>query len=237
VAGVTAAVLFGSFAPLHSTWMASGAPGAAGGPPPQAPVPWSAAPLGSPSGAPVPQGSLPGPLQGPPWRPGERPASPRPRRPEPGPRTSRDTGVSQEARTRTGASAGQGAAAGVHTGKGKGASGSSSPPPGQARRAPKVVVRYLVDRQWPGGFQAQVQVINNGTQPIADWQVVVALPADTVTSVQNASGFVSNHILLLSPASAAQVVPPGGGTLDVFFVASGTETVPAACAFNRTTCG
>src|SRR5712691_5543535 len=46
VAGVTAAAIFGSFAPLHSTWMAGGAPGAAGGPAPQTPVPWSAAPLG-----------------------------------------------------------------------------------------------------------------------------------------------------------------------------------------------
>jgi hypothetical protein len=57
-----------------------------------------------------------------------------------------------------------------------------------------------------------------------------------VTSLANASGYVSNHILLLRPASAAQVVPPGG-TLDVFFVASGAETVPAACAFDRTLCG
>jgi hypothetical protein len=32
-----------------------------------------------------------------------------------------------------------------------------------------VVVRYLVDRQWPGGFQGRVQVVNNGAQPIADW--------------------------------------------------------------------
>ena len=36
--GVTAAVLFGTFAPLHSTWMPSGGSGAAGGPPPQTPA-------------------------------------------------------------------------------------------------------------------------------------------------------------------------------------------------------
>src|SRR5436190_1011455 len=49
-AGITAAALFGTFAPLHSTWMPSGGPGPAGGRPPQTPAPWSAAPLGIRSG-------------------------------------------------------------------------------------------------------------------------------------------------------------------------------------------
>ena len=95
-----------------------------------------------------------------------------------------------------------------------------------------MVVRYLVDSQGFGGFQGQVQVVNDGTQPIAGWQIVIALPDDTMTAVQNAGGFVSNGILLLQPADAAEVVPPGGGTLNVFFVAEGTETIPAACTFN-----
>jgi hypothetical protein len=43
--------------------------------------------------------------------------------------------------------------------------------------------------------------------------------------------------LLLQSADAAEVVPPGGGTLNVFFVAVGTETTPAACAFNGIACG
>ncbi len=234
VAGVTAAVVFGSFAPLHSTWMADGGPGAAGGLPPQTPVPWSAAPLGSPSGAPVPQD--------PPRRPGERPASPRLPRHKLRPRTSRDTGTRQEAGARANVSAGKGAGArtsvgaGTQTSTGRGAGNSSPRSPRHARPAPKVVVRYLVDRQWPGGFQGQVQVVNNGAQPIADWQVVVALPDDTVTSIRNASGCASDHILLLRPASTAQVVRPGG-TMDVFFVAAGAETAPEACAFNGTLCG
>ena len=100
-----------------------------------------------------------------------------------------------------------------------------------------MVVRYLVDSQGFGGFQGQVHVVNAGTQPIAGWQIVVALPDDTVTAVQNAGGFVSHGILLLQPADAAEVVPPGGGTLNVFFVAEGTETIPAACTFNGITCG
>jgi len=99
-----------------------------------------------------------------------------------------------------------------------------------------VVVRYLVDSQGFGGFQGQVQVVNDGTQTIAGWQIVIALPGDTVTAVQNAGGFDSNGILLLQPADAAEVVPPGGA-LHVFFVAEGTETIPAACTFNGIACG
>ena len=100
-----------------------------------------------------------------------------------------------------------------------------------------MVVQYLVDSLGFGGFQGQVQVVNDGTQPIAGWQIVIALPDDTVTSVQNAGGFVSNGILLLQSADAAEVVPAGGGTLNVFFVAEGTETIPAACTFNGIACG
>jgi len=96
-----------------------------------------------------------------------------------------------------------------------------------------------------------VQVVNNGTAPIAGWQIVIALPADTVTSIRNADGYVSHGILLLQPASAAsaasttsaasatgaaQVVPPHGGTLNVFFTAAGTQTGPEACAFNGILC-
>ncbi len=99
-----------------------------------------------------------------------------------------------------------------------------------------MVVRYLVDGQSFGEFQGQVQVVNDGTQPIANWQIVIALPDDTVTAIQNAGGLVSHGILLLQPADVAEVVPPGG-TLNVFFVAQGAETTPAACAFNGIACG
>ena len=94
-----------------------------------------------------------------------------------------------------------------------------------------------MDSQGFGGFQGQVQVVNAGTQPIADWQIVIALPDDTVTAVQNAGGLVSNGILLLQPADVAEVVPPRDGTLNVFFIAQGTETIPTACAFNGIACG
>jgi Cellulose binding domain len=103
--------------------------------------------------------------------------------------------------------------------------------------SPAVVVRYLVTSQGPGGFQGEVQVTNNGAQAISDWRIVIALPSDQVLSFSNAAGFFSDGILLLQPGPGAQPVQPGGGTLSVFFVAEGGQTVPQACAFNETVCG
>jgi Cellulose binding domain len=118
------------------------------------------------------------------------------------------------------------------------AAAAPSAPAAAARpRGPAVVVRYLVTSQGPGGFQGEVQVTNNGTQAIADWRIVIALPFDQVLSFSNASGFFSNGILLLQPGPGAPPVQPGGGTLNVFFVAEGGQTVPQACAFNQTICG
>jgi Cellulose binding domain len=223
---VAAAAIFGSIAPLHSTSITGGQHGAAGGLPPQASTPWSAAPLGSPSG----QATLPTPSS---------PATARPPRHTrkmatpghaPTPRASPPASVGPPASTGTATSAGTRSSTRTKTSP---AARSSS---GPARSGPKVVVRYLVDSQGVGGFQGQVQVVNDGTQPIAGWQIVVALPDDTLTAVQNAGGFVSNGILLLQPVDAAEVVPPGGGTLNVFFVAEGTETIPAACTFNGIDC-
>jgi hypothetical protein len=226
LAGVAAAAVFGRFAPLHSTWMTGGRHGAAGGLPPQAPVPWSAAPLGSPSGqATPPSPSEPATSPPRPRRTGEAAASTRPPGQAPVSRTGPTSGTGPGIRPTTAASTGT---------RTRTASRSMS---AKARPESKVVVRYFVDSQGFGGFQGQVQVVNEGTQPIAGRQIVIALPDDTVTAVQNAGGFVSHGILLLQPADVAEVVPPGGGTLNVFFVAEGTETIPAACAFNGIACG
>jgi len=106
-----------------------------------------------------------------------------------------------------------------------------------APRQPSVVVRYLVASKGPAGFQGEIQVTNNTAQPIWSWQIVVTLYDDAVTSFTNADGFFSNGILVLSPASPAQVAPPDGGVLDVFFTAAGFQTVPQACAFDGISCG
>ena len=110
-------------------------------------------------------------------------------------------------------------------------------PPGTTSRGPTISARYFVTSQSGVGFQGEVVVVNRGARALAGWQIVVALEGDTVTSVENASGFVSNGILLMQPAPGASAIAPDGGTLRVFFTAEGAQTVPLACAFNGIMCG
>ncbi len=249
LAGVTAAALFGSLAPLHSTWTASGGSGggsgAAGGPP-QVNVPWAAVPLGSPAGSPVSQ---------PPPRPGPVPASTRPvndRAPgKPSPHQQPTTHQQHQQHQQPTVHQ-QHQQPGTHrktaAHRKVGAHRKGQPDPGTTATgmtagahdggsAPPVVVSYLVDREWAGGFQGQVRIVNRGPRPIAGWQAIIALPRDRVTWFWNAGGLVSHHVMLLQPAGAAEVVAAGGGTLSVFFTATGPETTPLACAFDGVPCG
>lgn len=99
-----------------------------------------------------------------------------------------------------------------------------------------IAVTYRVDSQGDGGFQGEIDVVNNEAEPISGWQIVLALPGDQFQSWWNATGFVSNGILLLYQPSNAGPLAAHGGTLHVFFVASGTQTTPKACAFDGVNC-
>jgi cellulase/cellobiase CelA1 len=123
-------------------------------------------------------------------------------------------------------------AAAVSSGAVPSAAVSSGATSGQAA----VVVSYVVDSRGADGFQAEVDVSNNGSSSISGWQIVVALPDDQVTSVQGATGYVSHHILLLSQAPSSPAIAPRT-TVRVFFTAQGVKTTPELCAFNNVACG
>jgi hypothetical protein len=108
--------------------------------------------------------------------------------------------------------------------------------PAATARAGTVTVTYRVDKHLGNGFQAEIDVVNNESQPISGWQIVVALQADEFQSWWNATGYVSNGILLLYQPSGTGPIPAGGGTLRVYFVASGSQTTPQACAFDGIDC-
>lgn len=221
--GVTAAAVIGSLVPLNSTWAADRGSGAAAGPP-KVDVLWSASPLGALTGSAVPGQQPP--------RAGQVPASTRP---------ADDLTAGKGGKHRKGRAGGDGRNNGHHRASPPGQPGTAgaagtSATARAAGSAPPLVVSYFVDREWAGGFQGQVRVVNNGTRPIAGWQAVIALPRDRVTWFWNADGSVSHHIMLLRPLSADEVVP-GGGTLSVFFTATGPETTPQACAFDGIGCG
>jgi hypothetical protein len=99
-----------------------------------------------------------------------------------------------------------------------------------------VTVNYLIVAQYDGQFEGEVTVVNNGSAPISGWQIVVALSGDQITSFSDASGYVSNDILLLQPASDADALA-AGGTLSVYFTAVGQQTTPDVCTFNSVSCG
>jgi hypothetical protein len=101
-----------------------------------------------------------------------------------------------------------------------------------------IAVTYVVVARADGGFQfeAEVRVVNNGSAPIPDWQITVALPDDQITAIGGASGYVSNHILLMQPEPGSSPLEPGS-ELKVFLAARGPEMTPELCAFDNTTCG
>jgi len=108
--------------------------------------------------------------------------------------------------------------------------------PSATPASPVVAVSYVVVSQWDDEFEGEITITSTSPSAITGWQIVVALPADRVTALSpDASGYVSNHILLVHPATYANAVP-AHGTLSVFFTAYGTSTTPELCAFNNTAC-
>ena len=98
------------------------------------------------------------------------------------------------------------------------------------------MVTFSVTSRGSGLYEGEIRIVNDGTKPLASWQVSVALPGDRVVAVANASGFVLHGILLLEPASGAPPIPPGGGVLDVVFIAAGSPPLSGACTYNQTPC-
>ena len=86
-----------------------------------------------------------------------------------------------------------------------------------------------------GGFTGQVTVVNLGTAAISGWRLVVALPGDTVSAVQNAEFTDDNDVLFLSPAPYDLSIAPGD-SVTVSIYASGPESTPAECSFNGVAC-
>jgi hypothetical protein len=101
---------------------------------------------------------------------------------------------------------------------------------------PTVKVNYAIDEQVGDSFEAEIDVTNHGSTSISGWQILVALPHDQITEIANATGYESNHILLLQPLSPGSAIAPGT-TLRVYFVAQGTQTMPEICAFDNVSCG
>jgi hypothetical protein len=86
-----------------------------------------------------------------------------------------------------------------------------------------------------GGFTGQVTVVNQGSATISGWRLVVALPGDTVSAVQNAEFTEDQGVLSMTHAPYDLSVAPGN-ELTVSIYASGPVRTPAECTFNDVAC-
>jgi hypothetical protein len=116
----------------------------------------------------------------------------------------------------------------------------STPAPSTSAAAPTSPgappgVTYQVTEAADGGFAGQVTVVNHGTAPISNWQLVVALPLDSVSAVQNADFSYDSDVVFASPAPGDPPISPGG-TLVVTIYGSGPTTAPADCYFDHVAC-
>jgi cellulose binding protein with CBM2 domain len=108
-----------------------------------------------------------------------------------------------------------------------------APQPMQTAAAP-VTATYA----WAGsgsGFTGQITVVNQSSAPISDWRLVVALPGDNVSAVQNAEFSDDNDVLFMTPAPADLTIAPGA-SVAVTIYASGPTQTPAECSFNNVAC-
>ncbi len=82
-----------------------------------------------------------------------------------------------------------------------------APQPMQTAQAP--VTATYSSAGSGSGFAGQITVVNQSGAPISDWQLVVALPGDDVSAVQNAEFNDDNDVLFMTPAPADLTIEPG----------------------------
>jgi hypothetical protein len=108
-----------------------------------------------------------------------------------------------------------------------------APQPMQTAAAP-VTATYA----WAGsasGFTGQITVVNQGATAITGWQLVVALPNDQVSAVQNAEFTEDTDVLTMTPAPADLTIAPGTSIVITIY-ASGPTRTPAVCSFGNVAC-
>jgi hypothetical protein len=86
-----------------------------------------------------------------------------------------------------------------------------------------------------GGFTGQVTVVNRSSAAISGWGLIVALPGDNVSAVQNAEFTEDQGVLSMTPAPYDLSVAPGNG-VTVSIYASGPVRTPVECTFNDVAC-
>jgi mannan endo-1,4-beta-mannosidase len=99
-------------------------------------------------------------------------------------------------------------------------------------------VTYKITNQWPGGFQASVDVKNNGSAAVNDWTLGWTFAGDQkITSLWSGSFTQTGSAVTVSAPGWATSIP-AGTTANVGFTgsSSATATAPTAFTLNGTAC-
>jgi mannan endo-1,4-beta-mannosidase len=99
-------------------------------------------------------------------------------------------------------------------------------------------VTYTVTNQWPGGFQGDVRITNNGTSAVNGWRLAWNY-ANGQTLTQSWGGTYAQSGAAVTVTNANYTANiPAGGSVTFGFLANwnGTNTAPTAFALNGTAC-
>ena len=96
-------------------------------------------------------------------------------------------------------------------------------------------VRYAVSSTWPGGFGANVEIVNLG-DPVTGWTLAFAFPSgQTVTQLWNGTVGQTGAQVTVRDAGYNAALPTGG-TASFGFNANGATATPASFTLNGVTC-
>jgi hypothetical protein len=111
----------------------------------------------------------------------------------------------------------------------------TGPPPGNGA----CTVTYSITGQWQGGFQASVKIANGSSTAVNGWQLKWAFAnGQVITQLWNGTVSQSGAAVTVTNADYNRVIPGGGGTAEIGFLANwtGTNTKPPAFTLNGSAC-
>jgi endo-1,4-beta-xylanase len=100
-------------------------------------------------------------------------------------------------------------------------------------------VTYSVTGQWPGGFQAAVHVVNNGSTAVNGWNLTWSFAnGQVITQLWSGTVSQSGAAVTVTNASYNGTLNANGGSADFGFLANWTSANAAPTSFklNGTTC-
>ncbi|WP_144127416.1 cellulose binding domain-containing protein [Catellatospora sichuanensis] len=103
-----------------------------------------------------------------------------------------------------------------------------SPSPSSGSTGKSCSVTYVIIGQWPGGFQGELRVVNNGTVPISGWSVRFTFPnGQVITQSWNGQYTQTGSTVTTLNVSWNGQLSPGTGTAAGFLATyQGTNGTP-----------